>query len=385
MPRRTKQIASRKKSQDFFYNQYYALPNMDPTLKCSGQTIEIYDSISYDSRVKAVVQSRKSKILAMEWQLHGEDEKMVEWYQENVMSNLNVYSINSEMLDAFGYGYKVFEINYRSDNGKLIPIEFVGKPQRWFSFDGDNNLQFITKEYKHVEVPDNKFVVVAKDATYDNPYGEGAYSGCYWPVTFRRTGFEFWTNYLEKYGSPYLTASCPSGMKKSERQDVADTLTDAVQDCVFVVPEGTELELVESKTSGTPPHQYYIDMANLEIAMAIVGTNLTTEVQGGSLAASVTHNDIRKDIIDGDKKMVEQGWHDFFSIVHSLNFGDSGEMPALKLIEEKTVNTEQANRDKIVKETNPELKFTEKYLKESYNYEDEDVEFNIMQTGDVVL
>jgi phage gp29-like protein len=63
-----------------------------------------------------------------------------------------------------------------------------------------------------------------------------------------------------------------------------------------------------------------LESCKTEVAIAILGQNLTTEVKGGLYAAAESHMAVRQDIIYGDKKLVEDTFNELingFSILIS--------------------------------------------------------------------
>jgi len=368
------EIATRQTSYDFI-SFMGSLPNPDPVLKKMGASIQVYEDLRYDSRVSAVVSSRKSAVASMEWRVTGGDQSGVDFYTE-LFSTYPMHDIIVEMLDAPLYGYKPFEIIWIKDGNLIIPTEFVGKPSRWFTYDDENRLRFLSAANwsQGVLVPDNKFIVARNNPTYDNPYGLPALSACFWPVTFRKTGLKYWTIFLEKYGMPFLLGKAPEGAKKAEIEDVADMLQKMVQDAIAVVPSEYEVsieEAAEGKGKDSSMHKAYLDFMDMEIAMAIIGTNLTTEVQGGSLAASSSHMEVREDIIEADKIIVEQAFNELIRKTNYLNFA-SKDIPVFEMYQEEKVDVVRSTRDVNLSKTG--VKFSKKYFEKNYSLQDEDFE-----------
>jgi phage gp29-like protein len=373
----SEQIATRQNSSDFMTSLMGTLPNPDPILKKLNKTIEVYEDLMYDSRVKATTESRKSAVLSMEWEIVGKNPEAELLFYTDLFNKWTMEDKVSEMLDAALFGYKPFEIIWGIENGKVIPFDFIGKPPRWFGYDQENNLRFYSESHPFEGEPvsmDN-FIVVRKNPTYDNPHGKAALSPCFWPVIFRKNGFKFWTIFVEKFGMPFLLAKAPEGAKETEIEAVADMLEDMVQDAIAVTPKGYEVEIAEAaqgKGSGDSIHKVYIEKSDTEIAMAILGTNLTTEVSGGSLAASQSHMEVRKDIIESDRRLVEGGFNELIKKTHTMNF--TSEPPKIRFFAEEDIDKTLAERDKLILDGNPEFKFTPEYYQKKYNLEDTDFE-----------
>ena len=374
----SEEIAVRSRSIDFIGLVLGGLPNPDPVLRKLGRAIEIYEDLLYDSRVTAVVGSRKSAIKAMEWDVTGENvpEIEIEFYKD-LFKTYKMEDVISEMLDSWIFGYKPMEILWGSDGQNIRPVEFVGKPPRWFKYDENNDLRFISAENMITGelLPDRSFIVARDNATYDNPYGKAEISSCYWPVVFRKNGFKFWTVFLEKYGMPFLLAHAEAGAQAKRITEIADMLEDMVQDSIAVVPKDYEVQLLEAaegKGKADSFHNVYINAMNIEIAMSILGTNLTTEVQGGSFAAAQTHMEVRADIIEADQQIVEGAFNELIRMTHKLNF-NTPEIPKFNLYAEEKIDKTRAERDGILSEKCG-VRFTKEYYQRSYNLQETDFE-----------
>ena len=374
-------FATRERSIDFIGTLYNSLPNPDPVLDAKGETIDVYNDLMYDSRVTAAVTVRKSAIKSMEWDLvggDGIDEATIDFHRE-YLDNFKMEDTIGEILDAPLYGYKPIEIVWLPVEGKqyyITPAKFVGLPPNWFTYDSENKLRMLTKTNMSYgeEVPDNKFIVARSESSYDNPYGKGCLSSCYWPVLFRRNGFKFLALFVEKYGMPHIVGKAPIGEKIERMEEILDMLDELVQDGATVVPEDYAIELLESKEGkgkSDSIHKVFLDIMNTEIALAIIGNNLTIEVEGGSYAAANVHLQVRQDIIEGDQRIVEGVFNELIRRVHKINFGDHKTAPVFKLFSEEKINTARAERDKtLVNDIG--IKFTPQYIEKNYNLSPDD-------------
>lgn len=372
----TPEIATRSRSIDFLISVMNVLPNPDPVLRKANKNIQVYEALLYDGRVKAVVNSRKSKVRSMEWDVVGENqpEAILEFYR-TIFETYDMPDTLNQILDAFLYGYKPIEIIWSTDGTRIVPSQFIPKPSEWFIFDEDNNLRMLTREsmVTGIPLPPNKFIVASNEADYKNPYGVAVMSACFWPVIFRKNGLMFWTNFLEKYGMPFLLATAESGAQEERMNEIADMLNKMIQDAVAVVPKGYDVNLLEAeegKGKSDSFHKAYLDYMNMEISVAVLSTNLTTEVQGGSLAASQSHMQVREDIIESDAAICENAFNELIALTHAVNFG--GKPPTFKLFSEEKIDKTRAERDKLLTETG--VRFTKDYYQRAYNLTDDDFE-----------
>jgi phage gp29-like protein len=253
-----------------------------------------------------------------------------------------------EMMDAVAYGYAPIEILWKRD-GDFWGIEnLVGKPPQWFEFDADNRLVFKGIGIAVEPVPDNRFLLVQHRQSYSNPYGDKTFSKCFWPVTFKTKGWEWWTVFIEKYGGAFMYGKYPNNTSKESQEELLDSLDRMVVDAVAIFPEGSEITIdaLANKGSVSTVHLAYINAANAEISKAILGQTLTTELgKTGSYAAAQTHNLVRKDLAKADRIRISAAFDRLARIYTLYNFGTAILPPRFTFVEDEELYTEQVKRD----------------------------------------
>src|SRR5574344_1192245 len=335
----SEEIATRKRSINFYSLGTY-LPDPDIVLRKQGKDVKVYKELLCDSHVFACVQSRKSGVMSLEWEIKNGDIKDESTEKlEELFKKLDIYKFINDILDATLFGFQPIEIIWGKVDNLVLPIDLKAKPSEWFCFDDENQLKFRTKEhYFGEELPSRKFLCPQSNPSYENPYGERTLSRVFWPVTFKKGGLKFWVIFTEKYGMPHLIGKHPRGATKEETNTLADML----------------------------------DKMNAEISKAILGQTLTTEIGStGSYAASNTHFAIRQDIIDADKKLVEQTVNQLLQWIYEINFSGA-DVPVFEMYQEEDVDLTLAQRDKILSESG--VKFTKEYFIKAYGFEEEDLE-----------
>ena len=375
----SEELATRKRAINY-YNLSLNLPDPDPVLKKQGKDITVYKELLSDPHVWACVQSRKSGVLSLEWEVdRGKAKSRQAKVIETIFNQMDLYAIISEILNASLYGFQPLEVIWERVNNLTIPKEIKAKPPEWFVFDDENNLKLKTKENWQGELlPDKKFLCPQYNPSYENPYGERTLSRVFWPVTFKKGGLKFWVIFTEKYGMPFLIGKHPRGTSQEDTDNLADMLEAMIQDAIAVIPDDSSVEIKEAggKAASADIYDKLIDKMNAEISKAILGQTLTTEVgDKGSYAASNTHMSVRKDIIDSDKKMVEKTLNQFIKWIYELNFSvETSNIPTFTMWEEEDVDLTLAQRDKILSETG--VKFSKTYFLKTYGLDDEDIEEN---------
>jgi phage gp29-like protein len=367
--------------QAFQYsNVFELLPNPDKILRDQNKTIDEYSGFKYDAHVYSCIQSRKSAVLALEWQINkGGEETEISRFINDIFSRLDLRRIESEMLDAPFYGYKPLEIYWMVEDGYIVPRDVVGKPPHWFAFDSFNLLRFCSMAAPNGSlVPPRKFLLLTNEATYDNPYGEAVLAKCFYPVIFKKGGMKLWATFTEKYGMPYLHGKLLTGSTAKDFDNMLVKLMGLRQDGVLVTEEDASVEIKESARNA--PQEIYkqlLHFCNAEISKAILSQTLTTE-QGetGSYAMSQTHLQVRSDVVDNDKRMVEAAFNRLIEWIVDMNFANPVEYPKFEMYEMEDVDKALAERDAILVPVLQQSgkKLSTSYLISAYNLKDTDLE-----------
>ncbi|EEG5547088.1 DUF935 family protein, partial [Salmonella enterica subsp. enterica] len=211
------------------------LPNPDPILKAAGMDIRAYRDMRADPVVGGAIRRRKSAVKALERGFNeGDTDTPVCEFLKDMMAAWDMDAIIGGLLDAPLYGYQPAELMWVKDNGHFMVSNIVTKPPEWFHFDTDNRLRFRGKNgpSEGILLPDYKFICPAQDATRDNPYGFPDLSMCFWPALFKKHGWRFWMQFVEKYATPWVVGKHKAGQDKASIDALMDGLEKMVQDAV---------------------------------------------------------------------------------------------------------------------------------------------------------
>lgn len=357
------------------------LSNPDKILEKIQDKTSAYENLKYDAHVSSCIQSRKSGTLSLEWEINRGGTKTAEvHFIEEIFKQLPMMDIFSEILDAPYFGYRFLEIYYQAKEGKIVPVAIVGKPNEWFFFDQNNLPRFRDiANPKGIPIPKRKFFVVQHNPSYNNPYGEALLAKCYWPVFYKKEVVKFWATFCEKFGIPYLWGEVPEGSAPEDAEELRDELDDMRQDGVIVTEgEGKKVSILDVSKSGSPDlFKEFISFFNAEISKTILSQTLTTELPNGkgSYAASKSHAEIRQDIIDADKRLVEQCINDLIKWLIDYNFPGVVDYPKFEFYAEEDVDLNLANRDRILAEMK-QFKFTREYFQRTYGFKDDEFDVN---------
>ena len=378
----TTELATRSKSIDFFALGNMYLPNPDPILRAEGKNIQVYRDLLTDDRVSAGMVNRFSRTKSLDWQIDkGKVKSRQAKAVEATIKRLKVHRIIDAILQCRGYGNAPIEIIYDVIDGLTVPVDLIGKPQRWFVVNAENNQwRMLTKQnlLNGEELPPRKFLFPTHDADYDNPYGLGILARCFWPVTFKRGGKRFHVSFAEKLGQLFPVGKLPRNADPKEYDEFLDKLDSLIADGCAVIPDDGSVEFLESATKGATSDLFsrLIDDSNTAITTAWLGHGGAGESTSGKLGDEKGAIAVRDDIGLDDKTLVEEQINTLIDWICEINWGSAQGAPRFSLWEEEEVDEKQAKRDKDLTESlgRSGLKLTRDYYLREYNLEDGDIE-----------
>lgn len=362
------EIATTVKDLDIFTGWLYHLENPDPVLRTesNGKGLKLYDEITRDPHASSVLQTRYLSVIGKEWEVIPAEEpkrigrpstttqaqRIADFVTDTFLS-INFDQFRQEILQGILYGFYCAEVIWENRNGAIVPAIIRGKHPRRFSFTMNRELRLLTPQdmIEGEKVPDRKFVIFTYGSS-DNPYGQGLGQKLWWPVWFKKNGIKFWLVFLEKYGMPTAIGKYPPGTSLDQHSALLEAL-DAVQSETGIkIPDTMTIELLEASRQGTATYGDLCDYMDRQISKAVLGQTLTTEMgsNGGSYAASKTHNDVRQDIVKADADFLSECLNaTLVQWLVDLNFPDATDYPKFWIrTEEAQTLKELADRDKIL-------------------------------------
>jgi phage gp29-like protein len=173
-----------------------------------------------------------------------------------------------------------------------------------------------------------------------SPYGDyrgwirGAVRSVSEPWLIRHFAYRDWARYSEVHGMPIRKAIVPAAASEEDRDRFQAQLSQLGQETTIMVGAGVDqfnsydLQLVEASDRSWENFPGLIDRCDMSIILALLFQNLTTEVKGGSLAATEAHMDIRQSGIMADNEAWKTTIRDQIARPFAfLNFGDANLAP----------------------------------------------------------
>ena len=344
-------------TKDIDVTEGFFLENPDPTVlsESKGKGLKLYDEVDRDAHAGSVLQTRYLSIAGEKWEITPGDDtpaaKDIAEFVTEVLTHSNFKQMVQELLQAILYGFYNSEVLWQVVDGKITIKKFIGKHPRRFSFTMERELRLLTKDNQQTgeEVPDRKIITFSFGDS-DNPYGKGLGQKLWWPVWFKKHGIKFWLIFLDKFGMPTGVGKYPSGATPDQKKTLKEAIEAIHSETGVIIPDNMALELMEASRSGKVTYETLCEYMDKQISKAVLGQTLTTEVSGGSYAASQTHDEVRQDIKQADAGLLAETVNrTVVTWLVDFNFATVSAYPTLRFITEKEqVLKELAERDEVL-------------------------------------
>ncbi len=362
------------------YAMMDTLPDPDVILAKAGIGIPQLRHLLNDSQVETVWNTRLAGVTGVDFSIEpGDSTPKAQGAADFIRDMVRDYdfpTIISGIMDAVAFGFCPIEILWNTSGKQWRASDFVPKPPEWFYFSSNKELMFRSlSSFSGVKVPDNKFVLVQNRPTYQNPYGVKLFSKVYWPVTFKRNGVRWWTMFIEKFGAPFIYGKFPKGSNPKDKEELLAALEDMMSNSVAVGPDDSYIEIKGDmiRSQSGQIHEGFYQCQNAEIAKAILGQTLTSDIgDAGSRAAAEVHYQVKADIALADQRLVAQAFNKLFSLVTLFNFGPETSAPHFIFSQMEELHKDRAERDKILYDMG--TRFNIDYLSEHYQIDPSHIE-----------
>lgn len=174
------------------------------------------------------------------------------------------------------------------------------------------------------------------------PFGEyrgwirGAIRAVSEPWMLRHFAYRDMARYSEVHGQPTRVGKVPAVCDKEERAYFEAAIANLGAETSMILPQGVDGQmgsgydygLVEAKDRAWQVFGGLIERCDTSIVLAIMSQNLTTEVTGGSFAATTAHMGIRQSRIQGDNAAWKNTIYNQLARPFAyFNFGDANLAP----------------------------------------------------------
>ncbi len=160
------------------------------------------------------------------------------------------------------------------------------------------------------------------------PWQSGAWRGLVRWWLLKQYAIADWGEHGERGASLFVESTLDADTTRELRKQLASDLAQMASQGVCVLPPGFQAKLLEITANTTAIYDAQVNAANTAASIRILGHNLTSEVSGGSFAASQTGDGIRLDLRKFDAETWSDATHRQISVHWArVNFGDEGLAP----------------------------------------------------------
>jgi len=373
------------------------LPNPDRVLAKRGQSLPVYRELLSDAHLTAALESRESATLAYDWRIERGDcpsriHKVIErWFfsimeRKMCIEDLSRDELTANLLDVIYWGFQPAELTWDYMYGMWLPVQITPKPPEWFTWylndAGIPELRFLSVEHPvEGEPPPDPWTLICPriKPSYENPYGRGVAARCFWPIVFKRATMEFWLNFEERFGTPWVMGKIEGNADDTILTNFAADLKTLVQDAVIAVAGNRTVEILESKNQqgSNDGFKTLCDFMDSQMSKTILGHTLSMDSgERASYAATKGAMTVRSDIQKRDIQMVRSIWSDVVNLIMMRNGFIDTPRPRIVPFHADEVETERATRDEALSRTG--VRFKKEYFIRTYHFEEDDIEEEII-------
>ena len=247
--------------------------------------MELYHDVILDGHVIAVTSKRFDAVTGANWQFVNKDNEAVDVIND-IIDSIGFETLTKEILNAKFWGYSILEPKfYKAHNENwemtagLIPRRHYIPEKGIVSYDA------ITED--GINIREGFYAKTVLEAGETTDLGLLAAAAQYYVL--KRGGIGDYAMYVQVFGRPIIDATW-DGQDETQRQKLREAL-DIGAGGTIIRPEGTNIDIIESKGNQSTVHEDFKNAMNTEISKALLGTTETTESSKSSgFAQSETHN-----------------------------------------------------------------------------------------------
>ncbi|RJG46451.1 DUF935 domain-containing protein [Mesorhizobium sp. DCY119] len=241
-----------------------------------------------------------------------------------------------DILDAVGKGYSFTEIIWDTSEGQWQPGRLEWRDPRWFRpARRDLTTPLMLGEHgEELELPGGKFVSAVLKAKSGLPIRSGIARAATWAWMFKAFSNRDWAIFTQTYGQPIRVGKYGPGATEADRDTLYRAVANIAGDCAAIMPEGMNIEFIESKSVGASSDLYEkrVDWLDRQVSKAVLGQTTTTDAISGGHAVSQEHRQVQADIERADARALSAILNrDLIRIWIDLEYGPQERYPRLRI------------------------------------------------------
>jgi SPP1 gp7 family putative phage head morphogenesis protein len=255
------------------------------------QLYQLYQDILLDTVLSKAIEKRVNAITNAELRFMKDEEPVQE--MEDLMDSPVFEDILIEIMNSRFWGKTVMELDFRNGlQAYNIPREHI-RPEKGIIVvnpNDDTGIPYRGDDFFLEAGGDKDFGLLLKVSPF---------------AIYKRGGFGDWAQFAELFGMPFKKGTY-SSQDESSRQILEEALEKSGSNAWIVHPKETEIDIVETKSTGnTDLFDKLRRACNEEMLVGILGQTMTT-IAGSSRAQSETHKEVEEDVNKADRRFVQR-------------------------------------------------------------------------------
>lgn len=318
-----------------------------------GQASLLAEGMIADDRIQAAVNGRTKGVTKCTWALEpAKGGKR----QQKELTKLLPEMLPAETVEALLFwavfmGFALAEIIWESRDDKWIPRLKIWHPLYvYYRIDLRKYVAITASGQIQIDEGDPKWFLFTPWGAYRG-WLRGAVRSCSIPWVVRQLALRDFARFSEVHGLPIKKLMVPSQAPAADKSRFFASVQRLGSEAVFNLPvqgdgkggvgPSFDVQLLEAKDRSWQAFPGLIGQCERSITLAIRGTNLTTELEGGSFAAAQTHQDEDSDYAMADRqKLAAAVKKQLFETYCFFNHGNA------KLAPEAALNAPESDQEK---------------------------------------
>lgn len=279
------------------------------------QSGQLVDSILGDPRVMATTRSRVTALFGRPVKFRPANDssaakEVCDAWVEHWPRFAGAYGLQLAHVYAIHMGWSASQIAWDTSGALDLPYLRFWHPRYTYYHWSLRKYVALSQDGQIAIEPSNgKWLLYAPHGDYRG-WIHGAIRAVTEPWLYRHFGARDMARFSEVHGLPTRVGKVPAASDPIERSNFESQLGNLGSDAAMIVPQGVDgvnsydYGLVEATDTAWESFPGLIDRADMDIVLAILMVNLTTEVRGGSFAATTAHMDKER----GGTEFDNQGW-----------------------------------------------------------------------------
>jgi len=277
-----------------------------------------------DGRVRAALETRTKGLLKLPLDFQESGDKRSSGRVATALRGGDFAKAHSEAalcslamwgtLLGLGLAQRVWELHGGRWLGVLRPydarnLRWDAQARRWMVRTADGEVE-ITRG-------DRRWVLYAPSCSGwpegdERPWMYGAWRACSRAWLGKFFSWGDWGHHSEMHGSPLRTAEVDAEKPPSDkaRNDFGAAFADIGGDTALIPPPGIKPKLLEAVGRTWEMFPRAIEVAAVEIVVAVTGQSSSTEITQGQDTGATLHGRVRQDLIEGDAQTLSTTLHD---------------------------------------------------------------------------